>query len=42
MDLFSLPPVIFFQDDLQYYASFEYQVEDEDPILLAKFVDCVR
>ena len=43
MDFFTLPPVVYFSKaTLQYYASFEYLNEDEDPILLARFIDCVR
>ena len=42
MDFLTLPPVVYFSKaKLKHYASFEYQIEDENPILLAKFIDCV-
>ena len=43
MRLFSLPLIVGFSKvDLLHYAAFEYQMEYEDPVLLAKFIDCVR
>lgn len=43
MRLFYLPPIVRFSKvDLLHYAAFEYQMEYEDPALLAKFIDCVR
>lgn len=29
-------------DELKHYESFDYQIDDENPILLARFIDCVR
>lgn len=43
MRLFHLPLIaVFSKVELQHYAAFEYQIEYEDPVLLAKFIDCVR
>lgn len=29
-------------DAKDFFASYNYQLEDEDPILIRRFVDCVR
>lgn len=43
MDLFKFPRIhIFSIEELNYYSSFEDQIEEEDPFLLDRFIDCVR